>query len=93
MLASLLILLAMPVLDLGRFRGVQYRPVSKFILVTLAVTFVILLQLGSLHVESVRQCALFVECQKDSSIDSNILITLGLGPMENIWLNIASLLY
>jgi ubiquinol-cytochrome c reductase cytochrome b subunit len=52
MLASLLILLAMPVLDLGRFRGVQHRPVSKFILVTLAVSFVILLQLGSLHVES-----------------------------------------
>jgi quinol-cytochrome oxidoreductase complex cytochrome b subunit len=84
MLASLLILLAMPVLDLGRFRGVQHRPVSKFILVTLAVSFFILLQIGSLHVEAVRQCALFVVCQKDSSIDSNILITLGLGPMEYI---------
>lgn len=52
MLASLLILLAMPILDLGRFRGVQHRPVTRFILVTLAVSFVILLQLGALHVEA-----------------------------------------
>lgn len=52
MLASLLILLAMPILDLGRFRGVQHRPVTRFILVTLAVSFIILLQLGSLHVEA-----------------------------------------
>lgn len=52
MLASLLILLAMPILDLGRFRGVQHRPVTKFILVTLAVSFIILLQLGALHVEA-----------------------------------------
>jgi cytochrome c oxidase subunit 3 len=52
MLASLLILLAMPILDLGRFRGVQHRPISKFILVTLAVAFIVLLQLGALHVEA-----------------------------------------
>lgn len=52
MLSSLLILLAMPILDLGRFRGVQHRPVTRFILVTLAVSFIILLQLGSLHVEA-----------------------------------------
>lgn len=52
MLASLLILLAMPILDLGRFRGVAHRPVSRFVLVTLAVSLIILLQLGSLHVEA-----------------------------------------
>lgn len=52
MLASLLILLAMPILDLGRLRGAQHRLILRFILVGLAAAFIVLLQLGALHVEA-----------------------------------------
>jgi ubiquinol-cytochrome c reductase cytochrome b subunit len=52
MLVSLVILLAMPILDLGRLRGAQHRPIFRFILVGLAAAFIVLLQLGALHVES-----------------------------------------
>lgn len=51
MFASLLILLLIPLLDLSRVRGSQFRPLNRFIFWVLAADFVLLGYLGSQHVE------------------------------------------
>jgi len=52
MLAAILILLAMPFTDLGRSRGIQFRPLSKIAFYTFVANFLILMVLGAKHVES-----------------------------------------
>ena len=51
MFASLLILLAMPILDQSRIRGSQFRPLNRFIFWILVADFILLMYLGSQHVE------------------------------------------
>lgn len=51
MLGSLLILLAMPVLDTGRLRGAQFRPLMRFSFWVFVATFFTLMYLGSQHAE------------------------------------------
>ena len=90
MFSAILILLAMPFADLSKSRGFQFRPLSKIAFFIFVGNFLILMQLGAKHVESVRRCAEFVMNHLDSSIDSIILITLGLAITENVMLNKAS---
>ena len=52
MLSAILILLAMPFTDLGRNRGIQFRPLSKIAFFTFLGNFLILMALGAKHVES-----------------------------------------
>jgi ubiquinol-cytochrome c reductase cytochrome b subunit len=52
MLGAILILLAMPVLDTGRLRGGQFRPVWRFMFWTLVINLVLLGWLGSQHAEA-----------------------------------------
>lgn len=52
MLAAILILLAMPFTDLGRSRGLQFRPLSKIAFYVFIANFFILMELGAKHVES-----------------------------------------
>jgi len=49
MFASLLILLAMPLLDTSRLRGSQFRPLMKFIFWVFVSNFFILMWIGSQH--------------------------------------------
>ena len=42
----------MPFADLGRNRGLQFRPLSKIAFFVFVANFLILLQLGAKHVES-----------------------------------------
>lgn len=49
MLASLLVLLAMPLLDTGRVRGSQFRPLSRVSFWALVSLLVLLMYLGSQH--------------------------------------------
>lgn len=51
MFGSLLILLAMPLLDTSRIRGSQFRPLMRFSFWLFAVNFLLLMWLGSQHVE------------------------------------------
>lgn len=51
MFASLLILLAIPLLDQSRIRGSQFRPLNRFIFWILVADFLLLMYLGSQHVE------------------------------------------
>ena len=52
MFSAILILLAMPFTDLSRFRGTQFRPLSKAAFFIFLGNFLILMQLGAKHVES-----------------------------------------
>src|SRR5947199_253489 len=49
---NLLILLFMPFTDLSKFRGIQFRPLSKIAFFVFIGNFFILMQLGAKHVES-----------------------------------------
>lgn len=52
MFSAILILLVMPFTDLGRSRGLQFRPLSKIFFYIFVANFLILMQLGAKHVES-----------------------------------------
>jgi len=51
MLASLLILFAMPILDVSRVRGSQFRPLMRWSFWLFVANFWVLMSIGSLHVE------------------------------------------
>jgi ubiquinol-cytochrome c reductase cytochrome b subunit len=52
MFSAILILLILPVTDLSRSRGMQFRPLSKVAFYIFVANFLILMQLGAKHVES-----------------------------------------
>ena len=52
MFASLLILLALPLLDTSRIRGSQFRPLMKFFFWVFVANFFILMWIGSQHPET-----------------------------------------
>jgi ubiquinol-cytochrome c reductase cytochrome b subunit len=52
MLMAILIILILPITDIGRTKGLQFRPISKFIFWAFVVNFLILMKLGACHVES-----------------------------------------
>lgn len=52
MFSALLILLTLPSTDLGRTKGLQFRPLSKVAFYIFVANFLILMQLGAKHVES-----------------------------------------
>lgn len=51
MFSALLILLAMPILDTSRVRGSQFRPLMRFAFWLFAANFIVLIFIGSVHVE------------------------------------------
>lgn len=52
MFSAILILLIMPITDLSKLRGVQFRPFSKIVFYIFVANFLVLMQLGAKHVES-----------------------------------------
>ena len=52
MFSAILILLVMPFTDLGRSRGLQFRPLSKIAFFIFVANFLILMQIGAKHVET-----------------------------------------
>ena len=52
MFAAILTLLLLPVTDVSRSRGMQFRPLSKAAFFIFIANFLILMQLGAKHVES-----------------------------------------
>jgi ubiquinol-cytochrome c reductase cytochrome b subunit len=52
MITAILALLTMPFMDLSKFRGLQFRPLSKIVFFIFIANFLILMQLGAKHVES-----------------------------------------
>jgi len=52
MFSAILVLLIMPLTDLSKLRGIQFRPLSKIFFFIFVSNFLILMQLGAKHVES-----------------------------------------
>jgi ubiquinol-cytochrome c reductase cytochrome b subunit len=52
MLAAILIIMLLPITDLGRSKGLQFRPLSKLGFWIFVANFLILMKLGACHVES-----------------------------------------
>jgi ubiquinol-cytochrome c reductase cytochrome b subunit len=52
MLCAILIILILPITDLGKTKGLQFRPFSKILFYIFIANFLVLLQLGAKHVES-----------------------------------------
>jgi len=52
MFAAILSLLLLPITDVSRSRGMQFRPLSKWAFFVFVANFLILMQLGAKHVES-----------------------------------------
>nr|YP_009681541.1 cytochrome b [Pseudocercospora fijiensis]QDO71962.1 cytochrome b [Pseudocercospora fijiensis] len=52
MFSAILIIMIMPFTDLGRSRGLQFRPLSKIAFFVFVANFLVLMQLGAKHVES-----------------------------------------
>ena len=52
MFAAILALLLLPIMDVSRSRGMQFRPLSKIAFFIFVANFLLLMQLGSKHVES-----------------------------------------
>jgi len=52
MFSAILILLAMSFTDLGRSRGIQFRPLSKIAFFLFVTDFLLLMVIGAKHVES-----------------------------------------
>ena len=52
MFSAILIIMTMPFTDLGRSRGLQFRPLSKIFFYIFVANFLVLMQLGAKHVES-----------------------------------------
>jgi ubiquinol-cytochrome c reductase cytochrome b subunit len=52
MFSALLIIMALPILDLSRSRGIQFRPLSKIAFFVFVSNFLVLMQLGAKHVET-----------------------------------------
>jgi len=51
MFAAILAIMLLPITDLGRSKGFQFRPLSKFVFWMFVVNFLILMKLGACHVE------------------------------------------
>ena len=52
MFSAILILLLLPLTDVSKSRGMQFRPLSKVAFYIFIANFLILMQLGAKHVES-----------------------------------------
>ena len=52
MFTSIFIILVMPITDLSKYRGLQFRPLSKVAFYVFIANLLILMQLGAKHVES-----------------------------------------
>jgi len=52
MFAAILALMAMPLTDLSKLRGVQFRPLSKIAFFVFVANFLVLMQIGAKHVET-----------------------------------------
>lgn len=83
MFAALLIILILPYTDLGKTKGLQYRPINKAVFWMFVLNFLILLQLGAKHVESP-----YIELGQISTVlyfSYFLFILPGLSLIENVF--------
>lgn len=89
MFAAILAIMLLPITDLGRSKGLQFRPLSKLAFWVFVANFLILMKLGACHVETpfielgqastVLYFSYFVLIVPVSSLIENLLIDLSAG--------------
>lgn len=94
MFSALLAFLALSITDIGRFKGLQFRPLSKIAFWVLIVNFIILMVLGAKHVEipyiqlgqllSILYFAYFTLIVPFTSLLENTLLDIGLHVNSNM---------
>ena len=94
MFSAILVILILPLIDLGKTKGLQFRPLSKIAFYIFVANFLVLMQLGAKHVESpfiefgqistVLYFAYFTLIVPVLSIIENTLIDLNIIPKANI---------
>ena len=52
MFSAILAIMLLPIADLGRSKGLQFRPLNKIAFYVFVANFLVLMQLGAKHVES-----------------------------------------
>jgi ubiquinol-cytochrome c reductase cytochrome b subunit len=52
MFSAILAIMLLPITDLGRSKGLQFRPLNKVAFYIFVANFLVLMQLGAKHVES-----------------------------------------
>jgi ubiquinol-cytochrome c reductase cytochrome b subunit len=52
MFSAILAIMLLPITDIGRSKGLQFRPFSKIVFYIFVANFLVLMQLGAKHVES-----------------------------------------
>lgn len=52
MFSAILAIMLLPITDLGRSKGLQFRPLNKFFFFAFVANFFILMKLGACHVET-----------------------------------------
>jgi ubiquinol-cytochrome c reductase cytochrome b subunit len=52
MFSALVVIMILPLTDMGRSKGLQFRPFSKIVFYIFVANFLVLMQLGAKHVES-----------------------------------------
>lgn len=93
MFSAILAIMLLPVTDLGRSKGLQFRPLNKIAFYIFVANFLVLLQLGAKHVESpfiefgqistVLYFAQFIFIVPALSIIENTLIDLSLSDLDS----------
>ena len=88
MFSAILAIMLLPVVDLGRSKGLQFRPLSKIAFYIFVANFLVLMQLGAKHVESP-----FIEFGQISTVlyfSYFILIVPVLSIIENTLIDISN---
>ena len=93
MLSAILVIMLLPLTDLGRSKGLQFRPLNKIAFYIFVANFLVLMQLGAKHVESpfiefgqistVLYFAHFIFIVPVLSIIENTLIDLSLSNQDS----------
>jgi ubiquinol-cytochrome c reductase cytochrome b subunit len=86
MFSAILILLLLPITDVSRSRGMQFRPLSKIAFYIFIANFLILMQLGAKHVESP-----FIELGQISTVLYFLYFTVvmyGISLLENTFVDL-----
>jgi ubiquinol-cytochrome c reductase cytochrome b subunit len=93
MFSAILIILILPITDLGKSKGFQFRPLSKIGFWIFVVNFLILMQLGAKHVESpfielgqlstIVYFSYFIICMPAISLIENTLIDINKSYLKN----------
>ena len=93
MFSAILAIMLLPITDLGRSKGLQFRPLSKIAFYIFVANFLVLMQIGAKHVESpfiefgqistVLYFAFFILIVPFVSLIENTLIDLSLSNQDS----------